>query len=238
MRLTRIAGIDTMNQYVPPAGVAFDAANSVQGTVVANLTTSAWTISGSDRLLVAGMGWSGGGPPTYSAIKWDGSGGTALTQVGSTLSSAGIRLAIARLIAPATGSKTLYGELSGAADEYCLGGVSATNANQSVPLGSAVTATGTGASSPFTAATGSITSDSADLPIDFSYASREASSGTNTVTVGFNQTQRWKQESIGSFTAGTQSTGAGASSLVMSETFTTSGTSITWGIIGVPIKPV
>lgn len=215
--------------------VVVDNKNSAQTTSAANLTTSAWVVAGSDLLMVACMGWSATSPPNYSAIKWDGSGGTALTQVGATIASgANMKLAMARLIAPATGSKTLYGELSGTTDEFCVGAVSFTGAHQVTPLGTAVTNSATGGASPVTATASAIGSAVGELVIDACFCTTQGGTG-DTVAVGAGQTLQWEQESIGAFSAGTQSTEPGAASVDMTEVFTGSG-GMSWGIIGVSIK--
>ena len=214
---------------------AFDNANSVQGTASASLTTTAWTIAGDNRLLVAGMVWSAGSPPAYSTMKWGGSGGTALTQVGSTLAiGANLRVAMAYLIAPAAGSSTLYGEVAASTDEFCIGGVSFTAVNQSTPLGTEVTnSQDIPAASP---ATVDVTSTLAsDLVIDICGATQTVG-GTITLAVGANQDMRWEQESVGTFSAGTQSTEAGnGGTVTMSEAITFSGGFLIWGIIAVRI---
>lgn len=215
--------------------VAPDNANSVQGTGVANLTTSAWAIAGSDRVLVAGMVWSASVPPNYSAMKWDGSAGTALTQKGATLAiGANLKIALASLIAPVTGSKTLYGELSGTTDEFCVGGASVTGAHQTSPLGTAITSSATTAASPATATANTVVSASGELVIDIAGATH-GTADTLTVAVGAGQTLRWEQESIGTFSAGTQSTEPGAATVNMTEVFTAGGGTIDWGIIAVSI---
>lgn len=220
-------------------GIAFDNANSAKGTGVSSLTTSAWTIAGSNRLLVAGMGWSAGAPPNYSAIKWGGSGGTALTQVGSTLASGAThKLAMARLIAPTAASQTLYGELSGSTDEFCVGGASFTGVHQTTPLGTEVTNTGTGTSTTFTA-TVDVGSAASEVVIDMAYGgSDNTAPSTVTVAAGASQTMRWEQENVGNFNAGTQSSETGSATTTMSEDFTMGASvSYRWGIIGVGIKP-
>ena len=215
----------------------FDNANSVTGLAVVNVTTSAWVIGGSNRLLVAGMGWGSGTPPTYSAIKWEGSGGASLTQIGATLSlGAFARLAMARLIAPNAVSGTLYGELSGTTDEICLGGVSVTGAHQTTPLGSEATNSAQTFTSPATA-TVDVTSATGDLVIDFCFAI-QSDAGTVTVAVGGGQTMHWEQENIGGgFEVGTQSTEPGAGTVTMSEIITFNQAGLDWGIMGVSIKP-
>jgi hypothetical protein len=238
IRLLATAG--SITAYSPPASpFAFDNANSVQGTSVANLTTSAWAIGGSSRILVAGMGWSSDPPPTYSAIKWGGSGGTSLTQIGSTIASGSFhRVALASLTAPAESTTTLYGELSGSAGEFCLGGVSYTGVNQSGPLGTAASNTGSGNGTTFTA-TVNVSSAGDEVVIDVAYGgSTDGGAANLAVAAGTSQTMRWEQENIASFSAGTQSTETGAGTTTMSEDFTFGGLNqYAWAIIGVPLKP-
>lgn len=238
-RFTCIGGTVRSSVLIELHNPTFDNVNSTQGTAVANLTTGAWTIAGSDRLLVAGLGWADGSPPTYSAIKWGGSGGTTLTQVGSTLSAGSFhRVAMARLIAPTAASQTLYGEVSGTTGELCVGGVSFTGVEQTTPLGTASTNTGSGSGTNFTA-TVDVTSASDEVVIDVAYAgTTSGGNGSCTVAVGAGQTMRWEQENISNFSAGTQSTEPGAGTVTMSEAFTFGITdAYAWGIIGVGIKP-
>jgi hypothetical protein len=214
--------------------IAFDNANSIAGTAVSNVTTSAWTIAGSDRLLVGGMYWSASTPPAYTAVKWEGSAGAALTQVGSTLTvSAFARLALARLIAPNAASGTLYGEVSATADVLGVGGSSFTGAHQTTPLGTAATNSGNSAS-PATA-TVDVSSAADELVTAVSAGDRPIADSI-TIATGAGQTMRWENEVASSFTAGTQSTEPGAATVTMSEIYT-SGGAVDWGIIGVSIKP-
>ena len=218
--------------------IAFDNANSVSGTSVSNLTTSAWTIAGSDRLLVAGMGWGDGTPGNYTAIKWGGSGGTSLTQVGSTVAGGSFhKVAMARLIAPTAASQTLYGEISAAAAAMAVGGVSFTGVDQTTPLGTSATNSGTGSDTTFTP-TVNVSSATGEVVIDIAYGGSDDGTGTTlTISAGTGQTMRWEQESIATFDAGTMSTEAGAATVTMSHTFTFNNFQPwAWGIIGVGIK--
>lgn len=229
------APVGSWNAYVAPASVIFDNANSTSGTTVANLTTTSWTIAGSNRALIGMMGWSAGSPPTYSAIKWEGSSGTALTQHGSTLSNSAARLAIARLVAPNATSGTLYGELSGTADEFCLGGVSVTNADQTSPLGTAVTATVSGGASPANFTASSIANNSNDMLLSFAYAFKDAGTGTITIAPNQGQTSRWEREGIASVATGGCSTMVAGSPGRMTEVYTIAGDTCTGGVFGVAI---
>lgn len=217
--------------------VGLDNSNSVQGTSVSSLTTSAWAIAGSERLLVAGFGWSADPPPTYTAIKWGGSGGVSLTQIGSTLAAGSFfRMALAYLPDPVAASQTLYGQVSGVATELCLGGASYTGADPATPIGTAMTNTGSGTGTTFSS-TVDVPSAVDELVIDMSYAgSTFGATSTVTVVPGGGQTMLWEQQSIGAFACGTQSTEPGAATVTMSEAFTFNvSDDFAWGIIAVPI---
>ena len=220
--------------------VAFDNANSTSGTGVASLTTSAWTIAGSNRVLVAGLAWGGASPPAYSDIKWEGSGGASLTQQGTTYAPDSFdRMAIATLIAPNAASGTLYGELAGTEDTVFLGGISFTDANQTTPLGTQVRNTASAAASPATATASSVGGADEDMFVSFAMAAPY--SGANsamTVAVGADQTMRWEEENVGPsyLLAATMSTEPGSTSATLTEVFSCTGDTINWHIIGVAVK--
>lgn len=144
--------------------VSPDTATQVAGT---SLTSAAWTIAGSDRLLFGFIGTAaGGGGAAHSGMKWGGSGGTALTQIGSTLTvgSPG-RLSAWRLIAPTAASQTLYGNWAASQDESCIGGVSYTGVDQTTPVGTPATNTGSFAGVTSGNATVNVTTVSGDLVV-------------------------------------------------------------------------
>lgn len=217
----------------------FDNANSAKAASATSVTTSAWVIAGSDRLLVAGMTWGDGTPATYSSIKWGGSGGTALTQKGSTLSASAFhRVAVATLLAPTAANQTLYGAVSGTQTELCVGGVSLTDVLQANPTETSVTATGSGNAATYTA-TVNVTSSADQLVIDV--AGGFTTNGGNsscTVVAGAGQTMRWEQESISNYSAGTSSTEPGSGTVTMSEDFTFNVSDpYAWGIIAFAVNP-
>lgn len=111
---------------------------------VSSLTSGNWTISGSDRCLFGFIGTgTGGSATTHSGMKWGGSGGTALTQIGSTVNAGSPgRLSAWRLTAPAAASQALYGNWAAAQDESAIGGVSYTGVDQAAPVGAPATNTG------------------------------------------------------------------------------------------------
>ncbi|MDX2059939.1 MAG: hypothetical protein SFV24_19170 [Gemmatimonadales bacterium] len=126
--------------------IAFDAVSpdTFSNANVSSLTTGAWTIAGANRLLLAAMASGAGTPQNPSSCNWQGSGGTALTQIGSTLNiGANGKLSVFRLIAPTAAADTLYGAWGAAQDETILGGVSYTGVDQTTPVGTPVTNTGT-----------------------------------------------------------------------------------------------
>lgn len=111
---------------------------------VSNLTTGSWTIAGANRLLLGFIGTgTGGTATTHSGMNWGGSGGTALTQIGSTV-NAGTqgRLSAWRLTAPAAASQTLYGSWAATQDESAIGGVSLTGVDQTAPVGTSASNSG------------------------------------------------------------------------------------------------
>lgn len=100
------------------------------------LTTSAFTIGGSNRVLYV-LAYSGAGSPTAAtSVKWGGSGGTALTQVSITLnvgSSAAGRATLWRLINPTAQSSTVYADWGTAQDERMIIAVSVKDTDQTTP---------------------------------------------------------------------------------------------------------
>ncbi len=146
--------------------IAFDAASAdtFSSGNVASLTSAAFAIAGSDRLLIAAMAAGAGTPAAHNSMKWGGSGGTDLTQVGTSLNiGANARLSAWRLIAPTAASQTLYGAYAANQDETAIGGTSYTGCDQTTPLGTAVTATGTATGSGSTNMTVNVTTVAGDV---------------------------------------------------------------------------
>lgn len=192
------------------------------GTYVTSLTTPAWTCAGTNRYLCAGMAWADI-PLTenYSVMRWGGSGGTALTQIGTTLNVTGDvwRVAAAGLIAPATGSNTLYGALSAGPYDFMITGATWTGVHQTTPIGTSASATGTG-----TTPTVNVSSETDGTVTDFC-------TGPLTLTKHASQTLI-NQEDITDEGGFGNSYEAGAATVTMSWTCGSGN----WGIIGVPIK--
>lgn len=146
--------------------IAFDAvsADTFSAANVASLTSAAFTIAGSDRALLAAMIAGAGSLAAHSAMKWGGSTGTDLTQVGTTLNVGSFgRMSAWRLTAPAAASQTLYGAYAANQDETAIGGTSYTGVDQTTPIGTPVTNVGTAAGSGAVNMTVNVTTTVGDL---------------------------------------------------------------------------
>ncbi len=112
---------------------------------VSSLTSGSWSVSGSNRLLLAFPASGAGTPVNPNSVKWGGSGGTSLTQQGSTIDIGPYgKLSLFSLVAPTAQTATSYYSWSSAQDETCGGMLAFTSVNQSTPLGTVATSTGAG----------------------------------------------------------------------------------------------
>lgn len=180
---------------------------------------------------MAGACSGAGTPANVSAVKWGGSGGTDLTQRGSTLNIGLFGKASQwSLVAPTAASQTLYASWPSNQDETGLGGVSYTGVDQTTPHGTQATATNE------LAPTVNVTSAAGELVSDVVWHVNPVAD-TTTITAGASQTARVNIGSIGG--AGFESLGmseeAGSATVTMS--WTIDGTTTDSGIIGIPIKP-
>lgn len=182
--------------------VALDNKLSTQGAGVTTLTTTSWTIAGSDRALVAGVGCSASSPPTVTAVKWGGSGGVSLTSKSAFVAQTFFRNELWGMAAPAAASQTLFASFSGTADEACLGGVSFTGADQGTTFGTPATANAASGNS-----SANVTLVSGDLGVDMVYT------GMTTIAVGAGQASQWEEENINAGTSGGMSTEGGSGSV-------------------------
>lgn len=145
--------------------VAFDAAasNGPSGTV--DSITQSLTISGSDRLLLAGV-HQVDNSATLNEVAWGGTGGTALTEyTGSPFTSGASEVHVFYLLSPATGTDDVYVEQSGF-DQLGLSVISLTGVDQSTPFGTE--ATGTGATNLSAAVSAAVD----DMVVDFFTSAR------------------------------------------------------------------
>lgn len=203
------------------AQVAVDAAASCAGTGVSSLTC-AHTVSGANRELVNWISWYHSvntlNGSTYNAV--------SLTAIPSGSAANGqYHIDGLHLIAPATGTNNLVATFSGNVVDVGMGSVSFTGADQTTPLGTAVTATGTSTTPSVT-----VSSAAGEIVVD-----GLAIVHGGTLTVGGSQTQRWNAIASGGFIKYAGSTQGGAASTT--NTWSNS-TSQVWAQGAVPVKPV
>jgi hypothetical protein len=188
----------------------------------AGLSTLSWshTTSGTNRVLVVGVSWAGG--QTVNSVTY---AGTTMTSIGSVSNGSNARAQLFYLLEsalPASGtSNTVQVTMSAAATEIVGGAVTFRGANQTTPVGSFASATGSSSTPSVT-----VTSNTGETVID----TVEVRSST-AMTAGASQTQRWQMQP--SSFRGAGSTEAGASTVTMSWT---SG-SAAWAIGAVGVKP-
>lgn len=150
---------------------------------VTNLSTASFAIGGSNRVLYVAVGSGAGTPIPPVSVKWGGSGGTALTQVSTTLNAGGNgRVSLWRLTAPAATSSTVYVDWGTNQDETLIIAVAVEDADQTTPNGTIATATGN-ATSPTVNATAVV----GDLVLDFTFF-LDGNGNAMTFTVGSGQT--------------------------------------------------
>lgn len=182
---------------------------------------------------------SGAGTPVDpTSMKWGGSGGTALTKRGSTINvGANVKVSQYSLVAPATGSNTLYGEWPSNQDETAIGGASYTGVDQTTPHGTQATNTGNGVT-PQTI-TVNVTSATGEMVSDV-VATLDTSGALTTLVVGASQTARVDIDAVGgsAFESFGMSDESGAATVTMSWTQNRSPNGdISWGTLGIPLKP-
>lgn len=213
-------------------GATYDNSSQAFDTVAnTTLATASFAIGGSNRYLLVCVGSGAGTPVDPSAVKWGGSGGTSLTQKGTTLAmGANAKWSAWELIAPTAQTSTVHVTWPSAQDERWILAVSFAGVDQTTPTRTLATATGTGGTPTFTM-TVNATSQSGDLVADCA-AFANANSDSATLAVNGSQTSRQEVEG-----AALVYEGGGASTLTASGASTTmawtvSGTSASvqnWG---------
>jgi hypothetical protein len=185
--------------------------------------TASHTCSGADRLLLACIAHRMNGSEFISAITYN---SVSMTAVPSSVLNNGIyRVSMYYLIAPDTGSNTFSITYSGGT--YLgigIGLISFAGAHQTVPLGTAVTASGTSSATSVT-----VSSSSEEIVVDVLNMVHNG-----TLSVGTGQTARWNDIDPGGFFKYAGSTEQGGASTTMSWSNTTSQA---WVQAAVPVKP-
>jgi hypothetical protein len=132
---------------------------------VTSLESAAWTLAGSNRVLYTQVASGAGTPVAPASVLHGGSGGTSLTQIGTTNTVGTFgRHGVYRLIAPASGSQTSYASWGSNQDETLIISVSVKDADQSTPNNTLAAATGSNSNPTVNA-----TSVSGDLVLDFQF---------------------------------------------------------------------
>lgn len=195
--------------------------DAVSSAINQTTTTPSWshTCTGTNLLLVVTVGWRHQDPGnaitgiTYNSV--------ALTQLGTTSNGEFATAEIWYLLAPATGTHTVAATFTDLARAH-LGAVSYTAVNQSTPLGTYASNTGTS-----TAPSVTVTSATGDVVIAVG-----AERGTETFTTGASQTMRWEADAASNVSAQCDDE-AGAASVVMDWS---TDDSQEWVAVGVSIQ--
>lgn len=163
---------DTLNSPV------FDATGSTSDSATTSVTHSHTVLASSqNRLLLVGISIEDGAPADPSGVTYN---GVAMTKVSSVTNSTA-HAALYQLVAPATGANNVVVSFSSTMDDVVVGAVSFTNVDQTTPLGTAVTNTGSS-----TTPTVSVTAVVGNVVVDV-----VGHTGTTTPTVNGSQTQMW-----------------------------------------------
>jgi len=141
------------------------------------------------------MATADGTPTTHSGMKWGGSGGDALTQVGSSLTIGPYAVLSAwRLIAPTATTGTAYGNWAAAQNQDCIAMLSYTGVDQTTPVGTAVTATGLVDAGGAGTATVNVTTVPGDLVVACAWSQNESQATNPQLTPSGGSTGRYEVE--------------------------------------------
>ncbi len=199
--------------------VIFDAASSGSSTASTSKTQSHTVASQENRLLLVFVECSDAGERTPSGVTYN---AVAMTQVGSTVTNGDRSVSVWRLVAPATGANDVVATFATTCDAIILGNLSFYGVNQTTPVGTVATNTGTG-----TAPTVDVTAG-----VDDMVAAGVGIDASTTCTPGASQTERW-DISAGANNAATGSTERAAGTTVtMDHTAADTGS---WATAGVAI---
>ncbi|WP_395707568.1 hypothetical protein [Casimicrobium huifangae] len=127
-----------------------EAFNNVASTT---LESASFAVGGSNRVLYVFVATGAGTPVDPSAVKWGGSGGVSLSQIGTTIDHhANGKFSLWRLIAPAAQTATVHVTWPSAQDERYFIAYSAKDADQTTPNNTVAQASGS-SNTPSVAAT-------------------------------------------------------------------------------------
>lgn len=163
--------------------VAFDAATVGRENDGDGILTFSHTVSGSDRAVFVGQGWSDGTPPSSTSVTF---AGNSLSAILSTVSSSFSRNRPWQLAGASvtTGTQNVVSILSGASGEHTVGIISMTGVDGTTPVGTGVSnTTTTGYPTSLSQTVASVGSN--DLVVDFVYQANYEAAGA---VAGANQT--------------------------------------------------
>ena len=104
-------------------------------SAASSLTSGTFTVSGTDKALIGFVLSGDGSPVAPSSVKWRGSGGTSLSQVGTTQSVGTFyRLSVWQLVAPTDATDTFYTAWGGTQNVAITGATQYTGADQASPV--------------------------------------------------------------------------------------------------------
>lgn len=218
--------------YLPSVAWAAAYDNSAKGSSAVAATTQAtgsFAVAGNYLLACVGSGAST--PVDPSAVKWGGSGGTSMTQKGTTLNLGSfVKWSLWELKSPTAQTSTVHVTWPSSQDEKWVLAISFAGIDQTTPTRTVATATGSGGLPTFTI-TVDATSQSGDLVVD---CASFISSSADNATMAVNGSQTSRQEVEGTDLAyeggGTSTLTASGASTTMA--WTVSGLSATgnsWG---------
>lgn len=119
------------------------ASSAVGGTT---LETASFAVGGNNRVLYALVGCGATSPGAANSVKWGGSGGTAMSQIGTTLTlNTNVKITLWKLTAPTAQTSTIYASYSATNDELWILGTSVQDADQTTPNDTVQQATGSDA---------------------------------------------------------------------------------------------
>jgi hypothetical protein len=216
----------TLNVAATPAfeagGATQDRLESASVTIAAN----------TDRVLMVGVLSGAGTPVDPSAVRWGGSGGTALTQVGATVDcGANVKLSLWRLIAPNATTSTIHVTWGSSQDERAIVAACYDGVDQTTPLRASSSATGHSTTPSINA-----TSVSGDWVVD-AIGFLDTGGGAQTIAVGANQTSHGEVEGANLTYEALGHSHEVATGVSTTMSWTTSGGAVDWGIIAAALIP-
>lgn len=218
-------GIMLQSMCVNPlqAAIAKDSTSSATGgaSSVSSLTF-AHVCTGSNLYLLVGTS-IGSGSTLVSSVTYN---SVNLTQFSSQL-SANIMLDSWGLKAPATGSHNIVATFN-KSKPACAVGISFTGVDQTTPTGTAAAANGSG-----TTLTVNVSSASGEMVSDFAHHQDDA----RTLTVGAGQAEYRRTNTAASSEDTRIATSVENGAVTTTMSWTISGASAEWAVIGVPLKP-